>query len=283
MDLPKEITPELATLARLNGVELDSRLTGSAILEVLMNFEPSLDLSDVPAALREFRLKHWSTPLAPVYVLWEGEAQSLAIRIPAHAAEQRIPFHLRTEGGEVGSWTLDLAGLFTQRSKRIGKDVFLKKEFRVSRRLPRGYHRLEMEWGGEICASLLIVAPPKVFSGPQEGPTLSLDLSTAVPLLPPNRIREEGYAFFRERIQQHAQFKSTLLLSRVTALHRRLWIPVGLSRAEGVYVRYAPEEFYSILCVESYRRQSPFLGEDPGTTSEEVRLAMIGRGLLPLP
>ena len=58
------------------------------------------------------------------------------------------------------------------------------------------------------------------------------------------------------------------------ALHRLYWIPRDLSPDQGVYVRYATEENFAILAIESHRHRTTVVGEDLGTVPEVVRARM---------
>jgi 4-alpha-glucanotransferase len=62
-------------------------------------------------------------------------------------------------------------------------------------------------------------------------------------------------------------------------LHRLFWIPKGMEPRDGVYVRYAAEEFYAILSLESHRHQSIILGENLGTVPPAVNNSMKRHGI----
>ena len=65
-----------------------------------------------------------------------------------------------------------------------------------------------------------------------------------------------------------------LRLDHVMGLHRLFWVPDGMDAADGVYVRYATEEQFAVVAIESHRAGCVVVGEDLGTVPDEVRDAM---------
>ncbi|HUF89589.1 MAG TPA: 4-alpha-glucanotransferase [Gemmatimonadota bacterium] len=98
------------------------------------------------------------------------------------------------------------------------------------------------------------------------------------PPLHPRRIREDGYRYVVAGLRTAMRRAAVVRLDHVMALHRLYWVPHGLDATEGVYVRYHPEEWWAILCLESRRHATPVVGEDLGTVPHEVREAMDRRG-----
>jgi len=99
------------------------------------------------------------------------------------------------------------------------------------------------------------------------------------PPLHPERIRDDGHAYFRACIANQLRYAGILRIDHVMGLHRFFWIPNGASPGEGTYVRYPAEELYAILCVESHRHRARIVGEDLGTVPPYVRPAMARHGL----
>jgi 4-alpha-glucanotransferase len=95
----------------------------------------------------------------------------------------------------------------------------------------------------------------------------------------PEKMREQGYSYFRAYIHHHLRHAGMLRIDHVMGLHRLFWIPEGLDARHGVYVRYPAEEFYAILALESQRHRSIIVGEDLGTVPAGVRPAMSRHGL----
>jgi 4-alpha-glucanotransferase len=99
------------------------------------------------------------------------------------------------------------------------------------------------------------------------------------PPLHPERIRDDGHAYFRACIANQLRYAGILRIDHVMGLHRFFWIPNGASPGEGTYVRYPAEELYAILCLESHRHRARIVGEDLGTVPPYVRPAMARHGL----
>lgn len=94
------------------------------------------------------------------------------------------------------------------------------------------------------------------------------------PPLHPQRIREQGYRYVIAVLRHHFRHASILRVDHVMGLHRLFWIPRGLDAREGVYVRYASDELYAILSLESHRFRVRLVGEDLGTVPPAVRRSL---------
>ena len=90
----------------------------------------------------------------------------------------------------------------------------------------------------------------------------------------PRRIRTQGYHYLLSVLRAHLQYAKLLRIDHVMGLHRLFWIPMGSEAKDGVYVRYAAEELYAVLTIESRRHQARIVGEDLGTVPPEVGVAM---------
>ncbi|MBM4444186.1 MAG: 4-alpha-glucanotransferase, partial [Chloroflexi bacterium] len=87
----------------------------------------------------------------------------------------------------------------------------------------------------------------------------------AFPPLHPQRIREQGYRYFRDYLGHHLKYAGFLRIDHVMSLHRLFWIPTGFEATEGVYVRYATDELCAILSLETHRHKCCIVGENLGT------------------
>ncbi|MEX1230554.1 MAG: 4-alpha-glucanotransferase [Planctomycetaceae bacterium] len=94
------------------------------------------------------------------------------------------------------------------------------------------------------------------------------------PPLHPQKIREDGYRHVRDYLSHHLRLARLLRIDHVMQLHRLYWIPDNMEAGQGVYVRYRPDEFYALLCLESHRCQTMLIGENLGTVSPAVNEAM---------
>jgi 4-alpha-glucanotransferase len=100
-----------------------------------------------------------------------------------------------------------------------------------------------------------------------------------LPPLHPERIREDGYAYFAATLR-HAMVPAGLVrLDHVMQLHRLYWVMPGGRPTDGVYVRYPAEELAAVVALESYRARCEVVGEDLGTVPPAVRELMDERGL----
>ncbi len=135
--------------------------------------------------------------------------------------------------------------------------------------LPLGVHPDGYDvwrWGECFAAGVSGGAPPDDF--------FTRGQDWGFPPLHPERIREQGYGYWIDCLRHHLRRAGLLRIDHVMGLHRLYWVPHGMSATEGVYVRYRPEEFYAILCLESHRSRAMVVGEDLGTVPPEVRPAM---------
>lgn len=92
--------------------------------------------------------------------------------------------------------------------------------------------------------------------------------------LHPQRLRRQGYGYFLSVLRAHLSYAKLLRIDHVMGLHRLFWIPSGSAARDGAYVRYAADELYAVLTIESQRHCARVIGEDLGTVPPETRVAM---------
>ena len=92
--------------------------------------------------------------------------------------------------------------------------------------------------------------------------------------LHPTRIRANGYRYVRQCLENHMRYAGMLRLDHVMAFYRLYWVPRKLGAKHGAYVRYAMDELFALLCLESHRNRCVLIGEDLGTVPPEIRQAM---------
>ncbi len=94
------------------------------------------------------------------------------------------------------------------------------------------------------------------------------------PPLNPQAIRQQEYRYCIAYLRQHMRHTGVLRLDHVMGLHRLFAIPQGFESLQGVYLRYAAEEIYAILSLESHRHHVTLVGENLGTVPPYVNAAM---------
>jgi 4-alpha-glucanotransferase len=99
------------------------------------------------------------------------------------------------------------------------------------------------------------------------------------PPLHPEGVRDSGYAYPVACLREVLRYAGVLRIDHVMGFHRLYWIPDGVDRADGVYVRYPSEEWYAILALEASRSGALVVGEDLGTVPDGVRRAMDRHGV----
>jgi 4-alpha-glucanotransferase len=92
--------------------------------------------------------------------------------------------------------------------------------------------------------------------------------------LHPRAMREDHYRYTIAGIRNHLKYARLARIDHVMGLHRQYWIPDGVDKSKGVYVKYPAEELYAILSLESHRSGAGIVGEDLGTVPPGVRTAM---------
>jgi len=100
-----------------------------------------------------------------------------------------------------------------------------------------------------------------------------------LPPLSPIALRRDRYRYFIRCVQHHMKVSSMLRIDHVMGLFRLYCVPQGRPATDGVYLRYAYDELFAILTLESHRNQCALVGEDLGTVPPQVRPAMARHGM----
>lgn len=129
---------------------------------------------------------------------------------------------------------------------------------------PHGYD-VWHEPGLFVCGAATGAPPDAIFSGGQ---------NWGFPPLHPQAIRQQKYRYCIDYLRQQMRHTGMLRLDHVMGLHRLFAIPNGFDGSQGVYLRYAAEEWYAILNLESHRHQVTLVGENLGTVPPYVNAAM---------
>jgi 4-alpha-glucanotransferase len=114
----------------------------------------------------------------------------------------------------------------------------------------------------------------KASVGAPPDPVFKCGQNWCSPPLHPEKLRQRGYDYYIACLRHHLRYAGMLRIDHIMGLHRLFIIPEGMEPAQGVYVRYSPEEFYAILSLESKRARALIVGEDLGTVPPDVRPAM---------
>lgn len=99
------------------------------------------------------------------------------------------------------------------------------------------------------------------------------------PPMHPQRLREQGYSYLIAALRAHLHFARILRFDHVMSLYRLYWVPEGMEATDGVYVRYAEDELFALLTLESHRHRALVVGENLGTVPPAVNTAMARHGV----
>ena len=123
-----------------------------------------------------------------------------------------------------------------------------------------------------LALTTTVGAPPDSFN--QQGQDWGL------PPWRPDRLRELGYAPYRELVRGVLRHAGGVRIDHVMGLFRLWWVPQGAGAAEGTYVSYDAEAMLGVLALEAVRAGALVVGEDLGTVEDRVRTALDATGVL---
>jgi 4-alpha-glucanotransferase len=115
-------------------------------------------------------------------------------------------------------------------------------------------------------------APPDSFN--QQGQDWGL------PPWRPDRLRELGYAPYRDVVRGVLRSAGGLRIDHVMGLFRLWWVPSGATAADGTYVAYDADALLGVLALEAVRAGALVVGEDLGTVEDRVRTELDATGVL---
>jgi 4-alpha-glucanotransferase len=90
----------------------------------------------------------------------------------------------------------------------------------------------------------------------------------------PGRMRNSGYALWRQMIERAGRHAAMLRVDHVMAVHRLWWIPDGCPADRGVYVRYPERELLAVIAACAAAAGVAVVGENLGTVPPEVRAVL---------
>ena len=151
------------TMHRRQQTELDTLLVTLRLLGAQVS-----TYGDVPAALRARRQALWQRGVEPVVVAWDTQPARLTLRLPASRATGVLAWRLQTEAGEEYRWDDDLDHRPTRRAATVEGTAYLTKRLPLPGELPLGYHRLTLDTAEQRFEILLIVAPQRAYTFPDD-------------------------------------------------------------------------------------------------------------------
>jgi 4-alpha-glucanotransferase len=92
--------------------------------------------------------------------------------------------------------------------------------------------------------------------------------------LHPHRSADGGHSYLRQSVAAQLRYAHRLRFDHVLGVARQLWVPRGMTAADGVYVRYPMEEWLAALCLEAHRAGAQIVGEDLGNADERLADAL---------
>lgn len=129
---------------------------------------PLASTKEIIPAIRERRQELWQRVLEPVTVVRGEEHPLIKLRLPAKLAGKPADIRLEMESGESRTFRYNLNDAEPVESAEIEGTEYLVKPVVLPAVLPRGYHKLILEAGGENWDTLIIVAPEKAFPAPED-------------------------------------------------------------------------------------------------------------------
>jgi 4-alpha-glucanotransferase len=123
---------------------------------------------DAGDALREQKQARWRRLCDPVAVAWDDDSGEIALRIPEALSDGRAELRFRFEDGGSLDLPYDLSLLPPARAAMIEGERYVVKTVDLPGGVPWGYHRLTVEIRGNATETLVITAPRKAFTPPED-------------------------------------------------------------------------------------------------------------------
>ncbi len=157
-----------------------------------------------------------------------------------------------------------------QHARSIGMRVGLMRDLAVGS-VDRGCEVQQAQ--GLYLTGATIGAPPD--------PLAPAGQDWGMPVLHPQRLRQQCYRQFIELLQSNMLATGALRMDHVMSLLRLWWcLPaVDTETPAGLYVYYPLEELLALLRLESWRNQCMVVGEDLGVVPAELRVLMRDSGV----
>ena len=178
-----------------------------------------------------------------------------------------------------GAALRDFAAFNTGLARGGSVDFEIWQQFHLDRQLARASREIGLitdvpvgfapdgfdawRWKDFIAPNMRVGAPPDEFfrDGQDWG----------IPAFNPWRLSRARWAPFIDAIRSAADHAAGVRLDHVMSLFRLFWIPVGMTAAQGAYVKYPAPILLSLLGNESRRARAFVIGEDLGLVEPTVR------------
>jgi 4-alpha-glucanotransferase len=127
-------------------------------------------------------------------------------------------------------------------------------------------------WQDVIAAGARVGAPPDRYNPRGQ--------DWGLPPFVPHHLRERAHQPFVDAVRAAFRHAGGLRIDHVMGLFRQFWVPLGLTPADGGYVRYPADDLLDIVALESQRARAFVVGEDLGTVERGVRERLAERLML---
>ena len=278
-----EAVSALYRLARLHGFDVDlrTRTVASDLLATALRGlgTPITGVAEASKTYNAYRRDVWYWRLEPVTVAWEGIGAAV-LRIPADDAHLRIDCNMSLEDGEVHSWGVNLTDVPPFAYEHIEGVDYVAKLLPL-RRLPMGYHRMNVDLPGHHTEALVISAPLRAY---RNGHSAESPLSLSPPNdasgrpLSPFELRRRGYGPLIAHVRQHLSEGSTAVLSDAADWFMPRY-SVGEREQLAVRLRYEVEEIMALLSVESHRHRTSLRAGSSADLPDDISASLERHGI----
>jgi 4-alpha-glucanotransferase len=136
-----------------------------SILAILKSLgAPIVSYSDLQSAYQARREWIWRKILEPITVVWNGNLDSVNIRLPGNIHKKQCNISLILEDGIQLTEQFSLRDIPVNRLIELESATYYEKSLVLNKKLPYGYHRLQIETQGYQAETLILSAPLRAFN-----------------------------------------------------------------------------------------------------------------------
>jgi len=170
--LPAE-TGLLLKLAKLYGIQTAyygsdhkrNPAQAESILAILKSLgAPTVSWSDLQSAYQARREWIWRKIIEPVTVVWDGNLDSVTLRLPESIYEGQCIIRLVLEDGTHVTQQVSLCDIPVKQLTEMEGATYYEKNLALKKKLPYGYHHLKIETRGYHAETLILSAPLRAFA-----------------------------------------------------------------------------------------------------------------------